>query len=144
MRLDSFNSKEKIFLREIYAQYKKGVNYLTFETKYNFSSSLRDHAERLGKRLAQTVLYRVCDDLAKRLGIRQGYLRRDEVVPIRDDAVQIRKELTLREVAHRARCKIEDVRQSIRQGRLRARRVGENSLVWEMDAETFAVSRLSR
>lgn len=138
--LSRLNAEDKRFLAERYAKYKEGISYLAFENLYDEpNSQIFRHAKRLGKPVEQTPLYQVCDDLAKRLGIRQGYLVESEVVPGRQS--EERKELTTGEVARLASCSEEAVRKAIRTARLRARRVGKFSLIWDKDAEAFALSR---
>lgn len=140
LSLSRLNAEEKRFLGKLYAKYKAGISYLVFDGFYwEPDSPVPGHAKRLGKPAEKTPLYQVCDDLAKRLGIRQGYLVESEVVPGRQS--EERKELTTGEVARLASCSEEAVRKAIRTARLRARRVGKFSLIWDKDAEAFALFR---
>jgi len=144
--LGRLNAEERRFLGELYSRYKRGDSYLNFENLYMSPDSLIfRHAKRLGRPVAETPLYRVCDDLARRLGVRQGFLVKEEVVRL-DTATPggERRELTTGEVAKLAGCTHEAVRKAIRTGRLRGRRVGRLSLIWDKDAEAFAESRQSK
>ena len=136
---------EKLFLGELFTNFKKNTNYLVFENLYlNPGSPVYKHAKRLSKSVSDTPLYIVCEDLGKRLGIQQGYLLSDEVIPTLKAESGEKKELTTGEVAKMAGCTSEAVRKAIRTGRLRARRVGHLSLIFEEDAKAFALSRKSQ
>ena len=133
---------ERRFLGRLYSRYKEGVSYLTFEGLYSHADSpIHSHAKRLGRRVEETPLYAVCEDLARRLGIRQGFLVKSEVVRDSTGAAGERRELTTGQAAKLAGCTLEGVRKAIRTGRLRARRVGRLSLIWEEDARAFAEAR---
>ncbi|MDE2141202.1 MAG: hypothetical protein KGJ84_02155 [Elusimicrobia bacterium] len=139
--LGALNAEERRFLGELFADIKKGVSYLALENRFmERDSPLQRHARRLGAPLARTVLYRVCEDLATRLGVRQGYLTRDQVMVVREGQAEERKEMTSGKVAELAGCTRQAVIKAIRSGRLRARRVGKISLIWDKDAEAFARS----
>jgi excisionase family DNA binding protein len=127
----------------MYGHFKKGASYLDFENIYmDPGSVVYRHAKRLGIAVAETPLYLVCDDLSRRLGIRQGFLVKDEVVrPPAEDEECERRELTTGDVAKLAGCTHEAVRKAIRTGRLRAQRIGRLSLIWDKDAQTFADTR---
>ena len=140
--LGRLSAEERRFLGQMVGQFKRGGTYLDFENMYMDPDSIVfRHAKRLGKPVAETPLYRVCDDLARRLGIRQGYLVKEEVIRYVEPQGSERRELTTGEVAKLAHCTHEAVRKAIRTGRLRGRRVGRLSLIWEKDAEAFAESR---
>lgn len=139
--LGELNAEERRFLGELFAEIKKGVSYLALENRFmERDSPLQRHARRLGIPMARTVLYRVCEDLATRLGVRQGYLTRDQVMLVREGQTEERKEMTSGKVAEIAGCSRQAVCKAIRAGRLRARRVGKISLIWDKDAEAFARS----
>ncbi|MDD5657028.1 MAG: hypothetical protein PHF00_07220 [Elusimicrobia bacterium] len=143
--LGRLTAEERRFLGHMVSQFKRGGSYLDFENAYmDPQSAVFRHARRLGRPVEETPLYRVCDDLARRLGIRQGYLVKEEVVRYPEPPAGERRELTTGEVAKLAACTHEAVRKAIRTGRLRARRVGHLSLIWEQDAEAFAESRRTR
>lgn len=95
-------------------------------------------AKRLGKEPEETPIYKVCDDLAKQLGIGQGYLVRKEVVRYLAGPQSKRRELTTGEVSKLAGCTPQTVREAIRTWRLPARMVGRRALIREKDAEAFA------
>lgn len=141
--LGRLTAEERRFLGSMYGRFKRGSSYLDFENSYMDPDSIvYRHAKRLGKSVSETPLYQVCEDLARRLGIRQGFLVKDEVVrfPAESEKGE-RRELTTGDVAKLAGCTHEAVRKAIRTGRLRARRIGRLSLVWDKDAQAFAESR---
>jgi excisionase family DNA binding protein len=139
--LSPLTRSEFRFLGELTRRFKENVSFLEFETSYmDPSSPVFAQAERLGREVRETPLFVVCDDLGKRLGIRQGFLVKDEVVELyagRDPE----REFTTGEAARVAGCTHEAVRKAIRSGRLRARRVGRFSLIRETDARAFAAGR---
>lgn len=141
--LGRLTAEERRFLGHMYSRFKRGGSYLDFENLYmDPESVVFRHAKRLGRPVAETPLYHVCDDLARRLGIRQGFLVKEEVVRFNaEPAGGERREMTTGEVAKLAGCTHEAVRKAIRTGRLRGRRVGHLSLIWEKDAEAFAETR---
>jgi hypothetical protein len=142
--LSPMTRSERRFLGELTRRFKENVSFLDFETSYmDPSSAVFAQAERLRREVRETPLFAVCDDLGKRLGIRQGFLAKEEVVESyagRDPE----REFTTGDVARLASCTHEAVRKAIRTGRLRARRVGHFSLVREADARAFAVARESK
>lgn len=143
--LGRLTAEERRFLGQMVGHYKRGGSYLDFENLYmDPDSVVFRHAKRVGRPVAETPLYRVCDDLARRLGIRQGYLVKEEVVRYPQPESGERRELTTGQVAKLAGCTHEAVRKAIRTGRLRARRVGRLSLIWDKDAEAFAEHRRAR
>ena len=135
---------ERRFLGELAQQMKKGISYLDFENLYTSASSpVHAQARRMGRPIRDTPIYQVCEDMSKRLGIQQGFLVKDEVVKSYGAQGTERRELTTGEAAKLAGCTHEAIRKAIRTGRLRARRVGRLSLIWEEDAKAFANSRFS-
>lgn len=139
------NREERLFVGELFARFKEKINYLVFENLYlNPGSPIYEHAKRLGKPVSDTPLYIICEDLGKRLGIQQGYLLSEEIIPSSEAETEEKQELTTGEVAKMAGCTPEAVRKAIRTGRLRARRVGHLSLILEEDARAFAFSRKSQ
>lgn len=139
--LSHLRREEKEFLAGLFKRFEEGDNYLSFKQLYLAPHSpVFSCAKRLGKEPEETPLYKVCDDLAKRLGIGQGYLVRKEVVRCGADEKPRERELTTGEVAKLANCTPQAVRKAIWTWRLKARRVGRMSLVAEKDAEAFARS----
>ena len=140
--LDKLIAAEREFLGELTRRQKNGVSYLDFENLYmDPASPVFAHSKRLGKPVSETPLFQVCADMAKRLGIQQGFLVREEVVRTYGAKLEERKELTTGEVAKLADCTDEAVRKAIRTGRLRARRVGRYSFIAESDALAFVRAR---
>lgn len=136
--LGGFTTQERRFLGELTRRLKNTVSYLDFENLYlEPDSQIFKQSKRLCRPVEETPLYQVCDDLGKRLGIRQGFLVREEVVERYAAGNAETKEFTTGEVARLAGCTDEAVRKAIRTGRLRARRVGRFSLIREEDATAF-------
>lgn len=139
--LSPLTRSERRFLGELTKRFKENVSFLDFETSYmDPASPVFAQAQRLRREVRETPLFVVCDDLGKRLGIRQGFLVKEEVVELYAGGAPER-EFTTGEVAKLAACTHEAVRKAIRTGRLRARRVGPFSLIREADARAFAVGR---
>lgn len=140
--LAGLTREERRFLGRLIRGFKENISYLDFENTYmEPSSPVFSQAKRLGRPVEESSLYQVCDDLGKRLGIKQGFLVREEVVERYAKQGAPVKEFTSGEVARLARCTGEAVRKAIRTGRLRARRVGRFSLIAEADAMAFAAAR---
>lgn len=97
-------------------------------------------AKRSGRAAEETPLYKVCDDLATRLGIAQRYLIREEVVRYGPSERPAQRELKTGQVAQLAGCSRQAVRKAIVTWRLRARKLGHLALVMEKDAIAFSRS----
>ena len=139
--LAGLRADEKAFLAEVFREYESGKNYLSFKHVYSYPESMAfRNAKRLGKPAEESPLYRVCDDLARRLGIRQGYLVKEEIMQYQAMPTTERKELTTGQVAKMAGCSSQAVWKAILTWRLRARKVGRLALIWEEDARAFADS----
>lgn len=138
--MGALTAEERRFLGEMHGLIRSGISFLDFDNKYMDPDSIVfRHAKRLKSPVEESPLYRICDDLGRRLAIRQGYMVKEDVVgPAYGEE---RKELTTGDVAKLADCTHEGVRKAIRTGRLRARRVGRLSLIWEEDAKAFAEQR---
>lgn len=138
LSLKSLNAEDRAFLGKLFQAYEREENYLGFKHLYTApDSQTYKHAKRVGKPVAETVLFQVCEDLARRLGMRQGYVVKEEIAEYGATAGP-RHELTTGQVAAMAGCSTEAVRRAIRSWRLPARMVGRLALVWEKDAEAFA------
>lgn len=133
--------EEKEFLANLYREYESGKNYLNFKHLYSQPDSIVSRsARRLRKPLGESPLYLVCDDLALRLGLRQGYLVKEEIMQYQTMPATERKELTTGQVAKMAGCSAQAVWKAIISARLRARKVGRLALIWDEDAKAFAAS----
>jgi excisionase family DNA binding protein len=140
--LSHLTGDERRFLGELAQRLKTGISYLDFENLYTDPASpVRTQAKRLGRPISETPLYQICEDMSRRLGIQQGFLVKEEVVKGYGEAPAERRELTTGDVARLADCTHEAVRKAIRTGRLRARRIGRLSLIWEEDAKAFISAR---
>src|SRR3989338_162570 len=105
LSLSSLRHDEKEFLGRLFKRFEEGRNCLSFKQEFLAADSpLFAYAERSRKEPEKTSLYKVCDDLAKRLGIGQGYLVREEVVPDETARRTPPRELTTGEVAKLAGC----------------------------------------
>ena len=138
LSLKGLNSDDKAFLGKLFQAYEHDENYLGFKHLYTGSErQIFKHAKRVGKPVAETVLFQVCEDLARRLGMRQGYVVKEDIAEYGATAGP-RRELTTGQVAAMAGCSAEAVRRAISSWRLPARMVGRLALIWEKDAEAFA------
>lgn len=140
--LGRLNGQEKAFLADMLREYGSGKNFLNFKLVYSDRDSLvYGSAKRLRKPVEESPLYRVCDDLARRLGVKQGYLVKEEIMQYQAMPATERKEMTTGQVAKLAGCSSQAVWKAILTWRLRARKVGRLALIWEEDAKAFAASR---
>ncbi len=140
--LGRLNGQEKSFLGEMLREYESGRNFLNFKLAYSEPDSIvYRSAKRLRKPVEESPLYRVCDDLARRLGVKQGYLVKEEIMEYQAMPMAERKEMTTGQVAKLAGCSSQAVWKAILTWRLRARKVGRLALIWEEDAKAFAASR---
>ncbi|MFA4987936.1 MAG: hypothetical protein WC712_15260 [Candidatus Brocadiia bacterium] len=138
LSLKALNADDKAFLGKLFHAYEHDENYLAFKHLYTAPGcQVYKHARRVGKPAAKTVLFQVCEDLARRLGMRQEYVVREDIAGY-GSAGGPRRELTTGQVAAMAGCSAEAVRRAISSWRLPARMVGRLALVWEEDAKTFA------
>lgn len=145
VQLSGLQPDEKGYLAEIFSRYEQGMNYLSFKHLYADPESLAfKNAKRLGRPAEDAPVYQVCEDLATRLGVRQRYLVKEEVVPYAASKGEARRELTTGEVAKLAGCTRQAVKKAIETWRLRARKVGRLALVWDRDAEAFAKALKAR
>ena len=143
LSLTALTSEERALLGKLKKRISEGISYLNLEQLY--LDAVLSHAKRVGVPSKDTPLFKVCEDIAKRLGIQQGYLVRDEVVlRFAKEARSPVKELTTGQVAKMAACTPEAIRKAIRTGRLKARRVGTYSLIAEDDALTFSSTRMGK
>lgn len=137
--LKDLTSDEKVFLGSIYSRYEERPNYLSFKHLYTEPDGpVFKSAKRLKKPVRESPLYRVCDDLAVRLGTHQGYLVKEETMQYQTAPIAERKETTTGQAAKLAGCSVQAVRKAIVTGRLRARKVGRLALIWDEDARAFA------
>jgi|CXWL01.1.fsa_nt_gi excisionase family DNA binding protein len=137
--LKDLTAEEKVFLGTIFQQYEMRPNYLAFKHLYTEPEGrVFKSAKRLKQPVRECPLYRVCDDLAVRLGTNQGYLVKEEIMQYQIAPVAERKETTTGQVAKLAGCSVQAVRKAIISGRLRARKVGRLALIWDEDARAFA------
>lgn len=139
--LSRLRGEEREYLAALFRRFEEGLNYLSFKHLYaDPDSMVFSSAKRLGRAAEETPLYKVCDDLATRLGIAQRYLVREEVVHDESQKRPLQRELTTGQVAELAGCSPQAVRKAIVTWRLRARKVGRLALVMEKDAIAFARS----
>jgi len=122
--LSGITAEQKKYLGEKIMKDKSKMNFMDFQNRYLEDPVVLDSPQ----------LYELCRDLATRLGISQGYLRKESY----DHASRTEeKELTSSEVADIGRCSQQAVRDAIKAGRLSARRVGPLYLVKENHARIF-------
>lgn len=138
--VEDFLPSETDFLEALLLRFFSGDNFLEFKQSYlNRESEVIKQARRLNVQTEDSPLFRICDDLAKRLGIAQNYLVRTEVVASEARDVP-QKEFDIKGVSKFVNCSYETVRKAIKSMRLQARRVGGATLISLEDAEAFKSS----
>ncbi len=122
--LSGLTRDQKTYLGETILPQKEKMNVMDFLNRF-----LEDPVV-----LNRPEMYDVCRDLGTRMGILQGYLKResyDRSSPLPE------KELTSTEVAAMGQCSAQAVRDAIQSGRLFARYVGGLYLIKEQEAKAF-------
>jgi hypothetical protein len=127
INISGLTAAQKSYLGEKILSDKARMNYMDFQNRY-----LEDPVV-----LGSPQLYDLCRDLATRLGISQGYLKKESYS---HGAIKEEKELTSPDVAKMGLCSPQAVRDAIKAGRLSARRVGPLYLIKENNAEAFIAS----
>ena len=78
INLDDIAEGDRAFLEELFKAYEAGEAYSTFANKvYALGSPVLRGGRWITKEVRATALYRVCEDLADRLGIAQGLIGPD-------------------------------------------------------------------
>ena len=135
-------SEEKAFLGRIVKAYEASEAYPNFVNKINAPGSLAlGGGQWVTEKVAASPLYRVCLDLADRLGIAQGFLALGPNSSIEDTGFVERREpdyVSSEEAARLLGVTAEAIRKAIREKRIPARQVGRTYLVERQAVEAYA------
>jgi len=70
--LDSLSEKEKKIYQEVHSYLKKNPNWTEFSTYWK-DKLLEEFKDKRVEEIANLPIFRICQDLSSRLGIKQGY-----------------------------------------------------------------------
>ncbi len=140
--LSGLTSQERAFVGRIVKAYEAGEAYPNFVNKINAPGSPALGGGRwVTEKVAATSLYRVCQDLADRLGIAQGFLALGNNSSLEDTGFIERREpnyVSSEEAARLIGVTAEAIRKAIREKRIPARQVGRTYLVERRAVEAYA------
>ncbi len=142
IELSHLTPEERTFLGHVVKAYEESEAYPNFVNKI---SSPGSHALAKGRwvteKVAASPLYRVCQDLADRLGIAQGFLALGEQSSLQDAGFIERREpnyVSSEEAARLLGVTAEAIRKAIRERRIPARQVGRTYLIERRAVEAYA------
>lgn len=138
--LSKLTKEEKQTLKKAIDFYNKGVNYLAFlgwMRNIVCPMLFQDKRWIINGKIEQSALYKIVNDLSKRLGIRQGYLNKCEVVKNCGHKHKKRREVGIDYIAKRLNCSHGSILNAIRTWKLCARNVRGKHLIWIKDANAF-------
>lgn len=126
--ISAITGEDRTFLGQLVKAYQAGESYPDFVNRMNApgSPALAGGAWVTGA-VIRSPLYRVCQDLADRLGIAQGFLAPGPSSEVAEAGAGSRQEqelLSCEEAAELIRVSAEAIRKAIRQKRLAARQLG--------------------
>ncbi len=140
--LSALSPEEKAFLGRIVKAYEKGEAYPNFVNRINAPGSLSlQGSQWITEKVAASAIYRVCQDLADRLGIAQGFLAVGENSSVEDTGFIEQEEpryVSSDEAAKLIGVTAEAIRKAIREKRLPARRVGRTYLISRQAVDGYA------
>ena len=140
--LSELTIRERALLGRIVKAYEAGEAYPNFVNKINAPGSpALGGGHWVTEKVAASSLYRVCQDLADRLGIAQGFLALGENSSTQDTGFADRREpnyVSSEEAARLIGVTAEAIRKAIREKRIPARQVGRTYLVERRAVEAYA------
>jgi len=140
--LSQLTPEERAFLGHIVKAYEESEAYPNFVNKINAPGSLALGEGRwVTAKVAVSPVYRVCQDLADRLGIAQGFLALGANSSVEDAGFVERREpnyVSSEEAARLIGVTAEAIRKAIREKRIPARQVGRTYLVERWAVEAYA------
>lgn len=141
--LSGLTAEEKVFLGRTVKAYERGEAYPNFVNRVNApGSTALGGGQWVTKKVARSRLYRVCQDLADRLGIAQGFLAVGKNSSTeRAGFVDAAKEpdiVSCEDAAKRIGVTAEAIRKAIREKRLSARQVGRTYLLEWRAVDAYA------
>ena len=75
--LDSLSEKEKKIYQEVHSYLEKNPDWTEFSTYWK-DKLLEEFKDKRVEEIANLPIFRICQDLSSRLGIKQGYIRKDD------------------------------------------------------------------
>lgn len=140
--LSQLTPEGRAFLGHIVKAYEETEAYPNFVNRINSPGSPALAKGRwVTEKVAASPLYRVCQDLADRLGIAQGFLTLGKNSSLQDAGFVDRREpdyVSSAEAGRLAGVTPEAIRKAIRERRIPARQVGRTYLVERRAAEAYA------
>jgi excisionase family DNA binding protein len=140
--LSHLTPEARTFLGHVVKAYEESEAYPNFVNKINSPGSPALGKGRwITEKVAASHLYRVCQDLADRLGIAQGFLALGEQSSLRDAGFTERREpdyVSSEEAAQLLGVTAEAIRKAIREKRIPARQVGRTYLIERRAVEGYA------
>lgn len=145
--LSGLTDEEKVFLGTIVKAYEAGEAYPNFVNRVHTPGSpALCGGEWVNEKVVFSPLYQICQDLANRLGITQGFLARGPNSSMEGTGFVKQSEpeyLSAQQAAELIGLTAEAVRKAIREKRLSARRVGKTYLVRRRAILAYDASRNS-
>jgi excisionase family DNA binding protein len=144
--LSELTDAERRFLGGVIKAYEVGEAYPNFVNRVNAPDSpVLQGGRWVTEEVISSPLYRICQDLADRLGVAQGFLALGAETSLEHvgfvDRAEPQEYLTCEAAAEQAGVTAEAIRKAIRQERLSARRVGRIYLVERNAVEAYALRR---
>lgn len=140
--LSDLTAEEKVFLGRVVKAYEAGEAYPNFVNRVNAPGSpALGGGEWVTRKVACSALYRVCQDLADRLGIAQGFLALAKNSSVERTSFVEASEpdyISSEDAAQRIGVTAEAIRKAIREKRLPARQVGRTYLLKQKAVDAYA------
>ena len=139
--LAGLSAEAKRFLGQAMRAYQSGEAYPNFVNRVHAPGSPALGGGRwVTAEVSRSALYRICQDLADRLGIAQGFLATEPATSDEGtDAGSVPQEaLSCEDAAKRLGVSGEAVRKAIREGRLPARQVGRTYVLDALSVDAYA------
>ena len=143
--LAGLTAEQKVFLGRVVKAYEAGEAYPNFVNRVNTPGSpALQGGQWVTKGVAASPVYCVCQDLADRLGIAQGFLALGKNSSVKDAGFVARGQrdfVSCEDAAREIRVTPEAIRKAIRQQRLPARQVGRTYLLDRESVKAYAIRR---
>ncbi len=141
--LSGLTAEEKVFLGRVVKAYEAGETYPNFVNGINAPGSpALGGGPWVTEKVARSPLYRVCQDLADRLGITQGFLAVGKNSSAKRagfiETASERDILSCEKAAQRIDLTAEAIRKAIREKRLPAQQVGRTYLLEVKAVDAYA------
>ena len=141
--ISGLTAEEKLFLGRAVKAFEAGEAYPNFVNRVNAAGSpALGGGQWVTAKVVRSPLYRLCQDLADRLGIAQGFLALGKNSSTeRTGFVEVASEpefVSCEEAAHRIGVSAEAIRKAIREKRLPAGQVGRTYLLERNAVDAYA------